>query len=225
MWKAEDERNGSVEEDVRRDVEGVCRLCDAMRELSAARIASGGSREDKTEEDDDIEGDDDIVAGEEKECRARSMSCWTVSVVIEAVVDSVSSDCSKNERSLSGEKDPWSSWKMSLKMVDRVLSETRLEEWVENFESKTASLSSSWRSAILESMIESKSSTLALRASMVALCVSKPAIIVWSCRWMAWAKAACCWSRIAVNLASSAEICAVICAVCVAICVVSCWID
>ena len=92
MWKAEDERNGSVEEGVRRDVEGVCRLCDAMRELSAARIASGGSREDGVEEDDDI------VAGKEKECRAWSLSCWTVSVVIEAVVDSVSSDCSKNER-------------------------------------------------------------------------------------------------------------------------------
>ena len=69
MWKAEDERNGSVEEDVRRDVEGVCRLCDAMRELSAARIASGGSREDKTEEDDDI------VAGKENDRMAWSMSC------------------------------------------------------------------------------------------------------------------------------------------------------
>ena len=69
MWKAEDDRNGSVEEGVRRDVEGVCRLCDAMRELSAARIASGGSREDKAEEDDDI------VAGKENDCRAWSMSC------------------------------------------------------------------------------------------------------------------------------------------------------
>ena len=65
MWKAEDERNGSVEE----DVEGICRLCDAMRELSAARIASGGSREDKAEED---EGS---VADKENDCMAWSMSC------------------------------------------------------------------------------------------------------------------------------------------------------
>ena len=35
------------------------RLCDAMRVLSAARIASGGSSEDEIEEDDDI------VAGRE----------------------------------------------------------------------------------------------------------------------------------------------------------------
>ena len=120
MWKAEDERNGSVGEDVRRYVEGVCRLCEAMRELSAARIASGGSFEDGVEEDDETEEDGKSVAGGEKECRARSMSCWTVSVVIGAVVDSVSSDCSKNERSLSGEKDPWSSLKDSVKMVSSV---------------------------------------------------------------------------------------------------------
>ena len=78
-------------------------------------------------------------------------------------------------------------------------------------------------------MIESMSSTLALRASMVALCASKPDVIVWSCRWLAWVKATCCWSRISVNLASSAEICAVNLAssaeICAVICAASCWMD
>ena len=62
---------------------------------------------------------------------------------MEAVAESASSDCSKNERSLSGEKDPWSSLKDSVKMVSNVSLETVVEEREVSLESKTVSLSSS----------------------------------------------------------------------------------
>ena len=62
---------------------------------------------------------------------------------MEAVAESASSDCSKNERSLSGEKDTWSSLKDSVKMVSSVSLEAVVEGRVENLESKAVSLSSS----------------------------------------------------------------------------------
>ena len=55
----------------------------------------------------------------------------------------MSSDCFKNDRSFSGEKDPWSSVKDSVKMVSSVSLEAVVEEREGNLESKTVSLSSS----------------------------------------------------------------------------------